>query len=282
MIRSVLVPADFSDESALIHRFAAGLGSLGVRRVVLGHVVDTKGKEGPVIAGAVDRAREKVGASADVLTQAGLDTEVRIAADANPSNGVLGLAAEAHVDAIVCGSHGKSPVERLAAGSVSEDIVVNSDVPLLMVRFELLRNVDEPAQVVRSFGRTLMLATDFSAASMRALMTVLDLPAGSVGTLFLVHAIDPALDGEQLQNARTGAEFQLNNMVDMAAQKKISARSVVHQGDASRVILNEIDERRASGVVAGTRGRGPLTGALLGGVSLTLLRQASCPVMIVH
>ncbi|MDY0087937.1 MAG: universal stress protein [Coriobacteriia bacterium] len=282
MIRSVLVPADFSDESALIHRFAAGLGTLGVRRVVLGHVVDAGGKEGPVIAAEMDEARDSVRASADSLTRAGLDTEVRIAADANPSDGILGLAAEAHVDAIVCGSHGKSPAEALAAGSVSEDVLVNSDVPMLMVRFELLRNVAEPAQLVRSFGRILVLATDFSAAAMRALMTVLDLPAGSVGTMFLVHALDPSLDGERLQRAQTGAEFQLDNMVDMAAQKGISARSVLRQGEPSRVILSEVDERRASGVVAGTRGRGPLTGALLGSVSLTLLRQASCPVMIVH
>lgn len=282
MIRSVLVPADFTGESELIHRFAAGLGTLGVRRVVLGNVVDTSGMEGPVIAAKMDQARETVRASAEALAGAGLDIEVRIAADKDPSNGILGLAAEEHVDAIVCGSHGKSPVERLAAGSVSEDVIASSEVPLLMVRFELLRNVEEPANVVRNFGRTLVLATDFSAASTRALMAVLELPAGSVGTLYLVHALDPALDGEQLQKAETGAEFQLRNMADMAAQKGITARAVVRQGEPSRVALNEIDERRATGVVAGTRGRGPLTGALLGSVSLTLVRQASCPVLIVR
>lgn len=282
MIRSVLLPADFTDESRLILRFAAGLGALGVRRVVLGNVVDASGMEGPVIAAEVDRARDAVRDAAGPLVDAGLDVEVRIAAGGDPSEGILGLAADANVDAIVCGSHGKGTVERLIAGSASEEVIANADVPSMMVRFSLLATVDEPADLLRSFGRTLVLTTDFSAASTRALMTVLDLPRGSVGTLFIVHALDPSLGGEQLRKAETGAEFQLRNMADMAAQKGIAARPVVRQGEPGRVALREIDERRATGVVAGTRGRGPLTDALLGSVSLTLVRQASCPVLIVH
>lgn len=282
MIRSVLLPADFTDESRLILRFAAGLGALGVRRVVLGNVVDASGMEGPVIAAEVDRARDAVRDAAGPLVDAGLDVEVRIAAGGDPSEGILGLAADANVDAIVCGSHGKGTVERLIAGSASEEVIANADVPSMMVRFSLLATVDEPADLLRSFGRTLVLTTDFSAASTRALMTVLDLPRGSVGTLFIVHALDPSLAGEQLRKAETGAEFQLRNMADMAAQKGIAARPVVRQGEPGRVALREIDERRATGVVAGTRGRGPLTDALLGSVSLTLVRQASCPVLIVH
>ncbi len=282
MIRSVLLPADFTDESRLVLRFAAGLGALGVRRVVLGNVVDASGMEGPVIAAEMDRARDAVRGAAGPLIDAGLDVEVRIAAGGDPSEGILGLAADANVDAIVCGSHGKGTVERLIAGSVSEEVIANADVPSMMVRFSLLATVDEPADLLRSFGRTLVLTTDFSAASTRALMTILDLPRGGVGTLFIVHALDPSLGGEQLRKAETGAEFQLRNMADMAAQKGIVARPVIRQGEPSRVALREIDERRATGVVAGTRGRGPLTDALLGSVSLTLVRQASCPVLIVH
>jgi len=282
VIRSVLLPADFTDESQLIIRFAAGLGSLGVRRVVVGHVIDASGMEGPVIAAEMDRAREAVRAASGPLADAGLDVEVRIAAGADPSEGILGLAADADVDAIVCGSHGKGTMERLIAGSVSEEVLANADIPSLMVRFGLLRTVADPADLVRSFGRTLVLTTDFSAASTRALMSVLELPRGSVGTLYIVHALEPSLSGEQLTKAETGAEFQLRNMADMAAQKGIAARPVVRQGEPGRVALREIDERRATGVVAGTRGRGPLTEALLGSVSLTLVRQASCPVLIVH
>ena len=282
MIRSVLIPADFSPEFDLMTWFAVGLPALGVKRVVLGHVVEAAGMEGPVIAAEVERAREALKGASGPLTEANIEVEVRVASGIEPSEGLLGLAAEANVDAIVCGSHGKGAMERLVAGSVSEEVIVNAEVPTLMVRFSLLATADDPADLARVFGRALVLTTDFSAASTRALMTLLDLPPGSVSTLYLVHALDPSLEGEALRKAEQGAEVQLRNMTDMAAQKGISAHAVVRQGDPGQVALEEIDERRASGVVAGTRGRGPLTEALLGSVSLTLVRQASCPVLIVH
>lgn len=207
---------------------------------------------------------------------------MRIATGSEPSAELLGLAVDAHVDAIVCGSHGKSTMERLIAGSVSEEVIANAEVPSMMVRHSLLDTVKNPADLARTFGRTLVLTTDFSAASTRALVAILDLPPGSVSMLHTIHALDPSLEGERLGKAEDGAEFQLRNMADMAAQKGISARPVVRKGNPSRVALREIDERRARGVVAGTRGRGPLTEAFLGSVSLTLVQQASCPVLIVR
>lgn len=282
MIRSVLIPADLSPEFESIVRFSTGLPALGVRHAVLGHVVDASGMEGPVIAAEVDKARQEIHTASGALASAGLHVEVRIATGGDPSEGLLGLAADAGVDAIVCGSHGKGTMERLISGSVSEEVISNADIPALMVRFGLLSTAEDPSDLIRAFGRTLVLTTDFSAASTRALMAVLELPPRSVSTLYLVHALDPSLSGEQLKKAETGAEFQLRNMADMAAQKGITARPVVRQGEPARVALREIDERRATGVVAGTRGRGPLTEALLGSVSLTLVRQASCPVLIVH
>ncbi|MBW6468289.1 MAG: universal stress protein [Coriobacteriia bacterium] len=282
MVRSVLIPADLTPQFDLIVRFAVGLPVLGVRRIVLGHVVDASGMEGPVIAAEVDRAREAVRAAAAPLMAAGIDVEIRVATGSDPTEALLGLAVDTNVDAIVCGSQGKSTAERLIAGSVSEEVIVSAEVPSMMVRYSLLDNVSDPADLVRSFGRTLVLTTDFSAASTRALMAVLDLPAGSVRELYLLHAVDPSLSGEKLAKAEQGAEFQLRNMADMAAQKGISAHPVVRKGDPGRIALREIDERRATGIVAGTRGKGALSEAFLGSVSLTLVRQASCPVLIVH
>ena len=45
--------------------------------------------------------------------------------------------------------------------------------------------------------------------------------------------------------------------------------------------LREAEERQATGILVGSRGPNPLQEVVLGSVSLTLMRQASCPVMIV-
>lgn len=280
MLRSVMVPADFSDEHALIMRFAAGLGSIGVRRVVVGHVLDSSGMEGPVIATKVDKAREDVRALAKPLVDAGLDVEVRIGTG-EPAHGLLGIASEAHVGAVICGTHGKGRLSKLLSRSVSEQIAVEANIPTMLVRYDLLRLKDDPADYARSFGRSLIVPTDFSASSQRALMAVLELPSKALGTVYLTHVLDKSLSGDKLRKVEGGAEFQLGNQRTIAENQGITARGVIKQGDPVREILGEANERRATGIVVGTRGQNLLQEAVLGSTSMTLIRQASCPVMIV-
>lgn len=280
MLRSVMIPVDFSAESDLVMQFAQGLGTLGVRRVVLGHVVEASGMEGPVIAAKVDKVRDKIRGVAQRLSEAGLECEVRVATGDDIARELLAIATESHVDGVVAGTHGKGALSMLLERSVSEAVVWHAEVPVLLVRYDLLRNSEDPAALAVDFARQILVSTDFSSSSTRAFMSVLDLPASAIGTVYLLNAVDPALRGTKLSAQEGGAQFQLNNMAKMAEEQGIVARGVVRVGDAKQVILQEVNERRASGVVAGTRGTSPLQEAMLGSVSMTLIRQASCPVMI--
>lgn len=280
MLRSVLIPADFSAESGLILRFAEGLPALGVKRVVLGHVVEASGMEGPVIAAKVDKARDGIRSLTSRLTDAGLDVEVRVGTG-DPAQGLLALARESYVSAVVCGTHGRGIMSKLFAGSVAEEIAVEANVPTMLVRFDLLRTREEPASFARDFGKQVLLPTDFSSSSTRALMSILELPKGAVSMLYLMHVLDPNLRGPQLERAKEGAGFELDSARKMAEQAGVQARCVVKQGAALRTIMQEANERRVSGIVVGTRGQNPFQEAVLGSTSMTLVRQASAPVMIV-
>lgn len=280
MLRSVMVPADFTAECRLIIGFACGLKELGVKRVVLGHVVEASGMEGPVIAANVDKVRDRVRELAAPLTACGLDVEIRIATG-NPAQGLIGIATETHVDAVIAGTHGKGIITKLFAGSVSEEIAVEANVPTMLVRYDLIRTQDDPAQYARTFGRSLLLPADFSASSMRALMMALEFPASAVGTVYLMHILDRSLGGLALKKAEDGAEFQLGNMRKMLEEHKVTARCVIKQGESKRAVLQEADQRRVTGIIVGTRGQNALQEAMLGSTSMTLVRQASCPVLIV-
>lgn len=280
MLNTVLVPTDFTSDAGQVLAFAHGLPALGVRRVVLANVVEASGMEGPVIAAKVDAVRDRLRDVAGALEASGMRVEVRVPTG-DVFDELVALAAETGVDAIVAGSHAKSLVDQLVAGSVSERLLRDASVPSMLVRFELLRNQADPAELVRRFGDKVLLPTDFSLAAQHAFTMVLELPKGAVKTLYLLHAIDPALSGEKLRRAEEGAEFQLRNMQAMARQEGITAAIAIRRGDPARAVLSEIDERRVTGVVTGTRGRNAVAEMLLGSVSMTVLKQASCPVMIV-
>lgn len=280
MLRTVLLPVDFSEDNPLILAFARGLPALGVRRVLLGHVVEVSGVEGPLIARRVDEALERIREYAAELETAGLGIEVRVATG-DPVDELGALAAETRVDGIVYGSHAKTVVDQLLAGSVSERLLRDATLPHLVVRFDLLRNQADPADLLRRFGEKVVLPTDFSLSASRAFTRAIEMPPGVVKHLFLLHAIDPALTGEKLRRAQEGAEFQLRNLQAMCAQQAVTASISTRLDTPVHAILWEIQHRAATGVIAGTRGRNAVQEMLLGSVSMTLLRQASCPVLIV-
>jgi nucleotide-binding universal stress UspA family protein len=277
-LRTVLLPVEFTEETGLVVAFARGLPALGARRVVLAHVVEAAGDV--AASTRVDEVRAAMQAMCATLEEAGLGVEVRVSVG-DPIDELGAIAAETQVDAAVYGSHAKSIADQLLVGSVSERLVRDADVPQLVVRFDVLRNFDDPSSLMRHFGEKLVVAVDFSLSAARAFMRVIDLPKGAVKHVFLLHALDPALDGEKLRRAEEGAEFHMRNLQAMCAQRGLASSITIRQEVPVNAVLAEIDDRRATGVVVGTRGRNAVQEMVLGSLSMTLLRQASCPVMIV-
>jgi nucleotide-binding universal stress UspA family protein len=277
MIRTVLVPCDATEECRLVVRFTAGLKRLGVERAVVGHVVEESDAEGPAMAASADAARATLASFVSPLRDAGLDVEVRIPAG-DPERQLLALAAEAAVDAIVAGTRGRAVTDTVfTGGSVAEHIALSAGLPVLTVRIDLLRNQADPATLGESFGMKLLVPTDFSESAGRALDVVWDLPPKSVGTVRLLHVLPDGTSSASEDEAGS----RLRAIAAFGRERGFTCQAVLGHGAAERSILAEVDESRITGIVVGTRGRAVLADALLGSVSMTLVRQASCPVMVV-
>ncbi|MBI5232142.1 MAG: universal stress protein [Coriobacteriales bacterium] len=280
MMRSVLIPVDFTRDDDLVVKFAEGLRGYGVERVVLGNVIEASGMEGPVIARSIDDARDKLSACGKPLEDAGFMVEYRIATG-EPGTELVTLAAENRADAIVAGTHGSNAIRRLLRGSVTEDLVHHADRPTMLVRYAPLSGVENPSALGADFGRSIVLPTDFSASATRALLWVLDLPRGTASNVLILHVLDPGLAGARLTAAEEAARARMAALCEMASDGGVTARCTVRQGDPVAEILREVHERVATGIVTGSHGRGALGDAVMGSTSLALIRQASLPVMIV-
>jgi len=278
MFTSVLVPVAFAEEDSLILSFVRGLPALGVKRVVLGNVLDSMGMEGPIIRAA----NQRIVAALEALATQLADTELEVEVEGwcgDPMHDLVTLAAKKQCDALVMGSHAKPPADEIVEGSISETMINHAEVPTLVARYDLLRE-GAPDAISASFGRRLLLATDFSHAAWRALEFVTSLAPGAVETLRLVHVLDESESGAGEAGRETAAAF-LDPLTATARERGIAAESEVLLGDPTTVVLEEIERWDATGVAVGTHGRNALQEALLGSLPMTLLRRASCPALIV-
>jgi nucleotide-binding universal stress UspA family protein len=87
-----------------------------------------------------------------------------------------------------------------------------------------------------------------------------------------------AHDKDRAAAAQTAAQAELDTV--LAGAKEPATELLVCEGDPAQVLIEE--SREADMLVVGFRGRGSLTGALLGSVSRDCASHAHCPVTVVR
>ncbi|MYL35303.1 universal stress protein [Pontibacillus yanchengensis] len=77
------------------------------------------------------------------------------------------------------------------------------------------------------------------------------------------------------------ATEELKEVTDFLDKQQFSYEKVVRIGYPIHEICKEAEERGAKYIIIGSRGRGPLRGQMFGSVSLGVLHEANCPVLVV-
>jgi nucleotide-binding universal stress UspA family protein len=225
----------------------------------------------------MDRARERLAEwTSSLMGSCTMQLETRVVTG-DPISAILALAQQDDVDVICCGTSGKSLLEAMFSGSISEELFASGKVRTMTVRNELLDSVDNPAKLSQAFAWNLVVPTDFSASATRAWLSALERPAEAIGNLTAVHVLPEGADETEHKNA----EVLLGGLMDIAREHGVTAEWKILVGDdPAQAVIEYLDEIKASGVISGQRGRGTLRRAILGGLSLRLLREAPCPVVV--
>ena len=147
MFRKVLYPTDFSDVAGKAMGYLKQLKDAGTEEVVILHVVDARyihrNLHIPMHYALKDfeeleekyaiQAQDAVDSLAETLTDMGLKVIVRIERGI-PFKEILRVESEENVSLIVIGSHGRSNVEEMLMGSVSEKVIRKAKKPVLVVK----------------------------------------------------------------------------------------------------------------------------------------------------
>lgn len=269
-INRMLMPLglDVRDERMLA--FGCGLSTQGVQELLVAHVVDSTGQEAPVVMHEVERARERLLAMVEPYRDCDMKLEVRVVTG-SVFREISALAHQARIDVICCGTHGKSFVDYVFSGSVSEDLALRGDERTMTVRWDLLDTTEHAREVAGRFAKRLVVPTDFSASAMRAALSAFGRPADALGTVYLLHVASDEADD---------AEAQLRGLAAMGADAGCDVVTAVREGDPKTAVLDFVREVDATGVITGRQGRSKFSRGLLGSTSMTLLQDAPCPVVI--
>lgn len=184
-------------------------------------------------------------------------------------------------DLLVIGQRAKNPLLDLIRAHLANRVAEKSRRPVLVVR--------RPAQ---SPYRQVLLPVDFTPSSDAAAIVAFAISRGS--RLDVFHACETSIES-RLRRAQVSAETirqsikaERRMLVDRVRRKLddldydgAEAMISVGRGPAVASILEQVHERGADLIVTGRQHRSWLLGALIGSVSMRLMKESGCDVLIV-
>jgi nucleotide-binding universal stress UspA family protein len=136
-----------------------------------------------------------------------------------------------------------------------------------------------------------VVPVDFSAGSLRALDLAGLLAARFNATLVLVHVLDPIytpgrFDSPRLRPLRAEARQEAESKLGKLAQDRVEVlqpptRHQVIDGAAPDAIIGFAKKAKADWIIMGSKGQTGVKRLLAGSVAERVVRQATCPVLVV-
>jgi nucleotide-binding universal stress UspA family protein len=287
----ILLARDFSSVSdrALRHAFALAArtgATLHVLHAEVLHRTD-RAEDAPSPSRGLDEVRQALkdaGTAPDAVDAVSVVEATR--RDVSPGPAILSYAAEADVDLIALGTHGRRGPSRILLGSVAEEVVRRAQQPVLTIRGR--KEDDRP--VSAGTCRRLLVPVDFSVHSREALRTAhewaalhdaqIDLlhvvvddlhPAFYLGGVKSIYDVEPDLD-EKVHTKLEGFATEVLGTTD-------GIDTHVRTGSVPSAINDFVDTHNVDLVALSTHGRSGLERFFLGSVAEKVVRHVPCPVL---
>jgi len=292
MYDTILVPTDGSQGAEVAARHGRTLAAAFDSRVHLLSVVDERSYSSdladldPAIGDQREmleqQAIERVADIEDLASDSSITCHTAVEHGV-PHEAILSHVTDHDIDLVSMGSHGRTGLERLLLGSVTERVVRTSDVPVLTSR---LAPVDE------SGYDQILIPTDGSEAATAAIDHAVAIAEQYDATIHALSVVDSsALSGgydvgtgipDVLASLEEGSEQAVAAVEERCTDRDVDVVTNVAEGSPYRVIQQYIDDEGISLVAMGTHGRTGLERYLLGSMTERVIRTSDVPVLTVR
>ena len=285
-LRRIVCPVDFSEFSRHALDHALALARWSGARVTVVHVVTPVPYTDPVMAPALvftpddfQRVEEELKAFVREETGAA-PVDVGLLEGGSPAAAVVDEAKALDADLIVVGTHGRSGLERLMLGSVTERILRKASCPVLTVPSAV---PDAVPIGPRGFTH-ILCGVDFSPSSTKALAYAAGFARDTQARLTLLHVAEAV----QMLQAEPAVivDVELENAVREAAARRLhevapsdlAVSEIVGSGKPYRELLRYAADEGVDLIVLGVHG-GASHPFGFGSTTNHVIREAHCPVL---
>ena len=292
-MQKILFPTDFSDTTSAALGHALMLADRFHAELIMLHAAPAHEKPQdirfPEIYPAADELQETL---EDQLVQIfGVEPAHKLRLQRvvhqnnNPTQEICAFAETQQIDLIIMGTHGRSGLSHLFAGSVAEEVVRKANCPVMTVRAG-----KKAAEVSPYFD--ILVPIDFSLHSQKALRYGRTLALLFDATLHLLHVLDKpilpshyGLGEDSLMQLHPEAPHrsreEMLRLLEQWGSVRVKHQIHLREGRAYHEIVDFAAKQQVDLLVMGTHGLSGLEHFLLGGTTEKVMRHVSCPVLAV-
>lgn len=286
MFSKALVATDLSLASDEVLRYVRNLRPLGCHEVVLAYAIYVKHLVG-LSEALKEEASPRLDAQKRTLEAEGFEVSVETPVGV-PGVEITRLAFDAGCKVIVIGSHGHSLARDVALGGVATDVVHRSELPVLVVRLQILEEGERECCRVLATDLVcdVLYATDFSDTAERAFQYVEQFARSGCRKMTLMHVQDvsrirPHLE-HRLQEFSEIDRSRLERMASRLRDLGVEEISLeIPYGHPAKEIVEYVERECSSIVIMGTHGRGFIADIFAGSVAHNVARLAQSPVLLI-
>ncbi|MDD3718641.1 MAG: universal stress protein [Actinomycetota bacterium] len=293
MLEKVLFTVDFSPFTENLLGCAEELASVGMREMVLLHVVDANpdAVHGDRPSPDASAPEKEAGAALDSLVdKMGMIPFLvrKVVKTGNPALQILETAKEENVSFIFMGAHGKGFLNRLILGSVSEKVLKLSDRPVMIQQCRVKGGAEDLVceNACSLLLQHILIANDFSSYAEKIEPVLKEFTSTFCAPVTLLHVQESGRStygwdaNYRAEKKRT--KERMRRMQDLASELEPSCGNVrvsFVKGSPGALIPRIADEINASLIIVGAFGN-RTTGSLLGGVAEKVARESERPVLV--
>ncbi|QIO24610.1 universal stress protein [Haloarcula sp. JP-L23] len=283
MFDTILVPTDGSDVATAAADAAITLADRFDATLHVIHVLEPFELPPDVVdedAGALAHSGEA--AIADIVetaTAAGAETtSTVIDTSGQIHENIIAYAGKHDVDCIVMGTYGRTGLDRFVLGSVAEQTLRESPIPVLTVHEETK---------IGAFD-SVLVPTDGSDSSRVAADDAIEFALSTGAALHIVHVVDVGVVpdgvnvGQVMAALEDAGERAIDDVISTAQNAGVSTiEASLMNGRPHRAITDYAADNEVACIVMGTHGRTGIDRYLLGSVTERVVRLSEVPVLTV-